>query len=733
VEAQELSERGDESVLRDWLSVLSRQKWIVVLTVTVVPLFAALASHRQQHLYQASATVLVNQQNATAEALNLSSAVNTPPDRYAATQAKLARVGTVATMAVSAAKVPGHTAAALLANSSVSSDPLSDLLTFSVTDPRPAVAIELVNAYAQQFTRYRHSLDSAVLAGAIADARRKIKTLEESGRGASPLSRRLAGTEGALEELQALQAAGSSAAAVGPAEGASLVQPQTKRNVLLGVIVGLALGIALAFIRESLDTRVRSAEEFQTRLGILLLGRVPKPDRRLAESGRMAIGPSSEAFRILKNRLDMLHLEDRVGSIVITSPLEDEDKAATAVNLAVTLARSGQHVTLVDLNLRDPTLHRLFGLDNRLGFTHIADGTVGLTDALNVVSVHTNESSTARGVLGVVTAGYRPRDPGEFLLTTRVPDALAALGGRCDLLLIDTPPMLPVGDAMTIAQHADAVVLVAGVNRVRRESLVETRHVLDACPALKLGVIATDGRHQHRVGTAFRWMRDDDAERESVVTAPSGENGSKPAQRFFPAISARVASADGRDSAKASRNDSDFPGGARAAGRRAPEDGGGSAVPLGPSPAESSGTAALRPDRGGATRPLAAGVPVIAYVDTNSGVGGHAAKKIERTCAREGWDLIEVVAERGDRRAADRPGLAYALDRIERGEANALVIRDLADLGRRGVGRAALTRRVRNTGAALVTCIPGSRPLIDQRADRRSPAASTWPQQVADA
>jgi DNA invertase Pin-like site-specific DNA recombinase len=133
------------------------------------------------------------------------------------------------------------------------------------------------------------------------------------------------------------------------------------------------------------------------------------------------------------------------------------------------------------------------------------------------------------------------------------------------------------------------------------------------------------------------------------------------------------------------------------------------------------------------TRPLAAGVPVIAYVDTSSGVGGRAAKKIERTCAREGWNVIEVVAERGDRCAADRPGLAYALGRIERGDANALVINDLADLGRRGVGRAALTRRVRNTGAALVTCVPGSRPLIDQRTERRSPTASTRPQQVPDA
>ena len=436
--------------------------------------------------------------------------------------------------------------------------------------------MKLANAYAQQFTRYRHKLDSAALSAAIADARRKIKALVGSGEGGSQLSRRLAATEGDLEELQTLQAAGSSAAVVGPAGSASLVQPQTKRNVLLGVIVGLALGIALAFIRESLDTRVRSADEFRARLGLPLLGQVPKPDRRLAESRQLATlteptSSSSEAFRILKNKLEMLQLEYHVGSIVITSPLEDEDKSTTAANLAVTLAQSGRHVILVDLNLRDPTVHQLFGLDNRLGFTHVAIGGVGVTDALNVVDVYTNRFSAAAGVLEVVTAGYRPRDPGEFLLSTCVPEALAGLAERCDLLLIDTPPVLPVGDAMTIAKHTDAVMLVAGVNRVRRESLVETRHVLDACPAIPLGVIATDGySYPHRVGTALTRMRSDYAEREGLAAAPSGGHGSKPAKKFFPAISARVASASAGDSAKARRNGqgSKVPAGGRAASRR---------------------------------------------------------------------------------------------------------------------------------------------------------------------
>ena len=97
---------------------------------------------------------------------------------------------------------------------------------------------------------------------------------------------------------------------MGPADSASLVQPKTKRNVILGVILGLALGIAMAFVREALDTRVRSADELRSRLGMPLLGQVPKPGRRLAQSGQLATlteprSSGTEAFRILKSRLEI--------------------------------------------------------------------------------------------------------------------------------------------------------------------------------------------------------------------------------------------------------------------------------------------------------------------------------------------------------------------------------------------------------------------------------------------
>ena len=499
---------NDESAFRDWLSLLVRQRWIVLAAVVVVPVIAFWVSHSQQPLYQASATVLVNEQNPADAALNLNSSAVSPPDRYAATQAVLARVGTVAELAVRAAGVPGMTAPQLLQNSSVSANPSADLLTFAVTDPDPATAAKLATAYAKAFTVYRRRLDTGAVGAALRDVRRRLAALLVAGGSGSVLYHQLAGTARDLETMQTLEASGKSAVVVGKAGGASQVQPRTSRNVALGILVGIALGVGLAFLREAFDTRVRSADELRGRLGMPLLGNVPKPDRSPSDGETLVTlaepaGASAEAFRILKTSLDISQLQHDVGSIMVTSTREGEGKSTTVANLAVILARSGRHVILVDLDLRHPRIDTFFDLDGQPGLTSVAVGDAELGDALCIVDVHPEPTVAAAGMLEVVRVGVTPPDPGEFLSSAFVGDALAKLAARCDVLLIDTPPLLAVGDAMTIATRADALVLVAGLNQVRRASLAETRRVLEACPALKLGVIATGGNGGDRYGYKY--------------------------------------------------------------------------------------------------------------------------------------------------------------------------------------------------------------------------------------
>ena len=527
----------------------------MLLAVSVVPLLAFAASQSQQRRYEASASVLLNEQNpTTAEALNLTSAPPSTPDRFVATQAKLARMSDVAKLAVQESGVPDHAAAALLANSSVSADLTDDLVRFSVADPVPSVAKRLANEYAGAFTRYRRRLDNAALSAALRGTRRKLDAILASGGGDSALFRRLEATQRDLEDLQTLQAAASSATLVGRAGSAVRVQPRTKRNVILGVIAGLAIGVAMAFFRETLDTRVRSADELRELLGVPLLGQVPKPALPLTPSRRLATladptGASTEAFGILKANLEISQLEHHADSIAITTPMQDEGGSAIAANLAVILARAGRRVILADLELRRPTVAALFGVGERPGLTDVAVG-APLEVVLKGIDVHPDRPSSAAGTLDVLTVGHPPPDPGEFLLSSAVADTLEVLEARCDVLLLATPSLLAAGEAMTIASHADALILVAGVDRVPREALVETRRVLERCPTFTLGVIATGCK---AAGRGDRGSRS-----RAAASRARAASVSEASEKLFAHISASVrslASAPARRRASAASPD----------------------------------------------------------------------------------------------------------------------------------------------------------------------------------
>ncbi len=193
---------------------------------------------------------------------------------------------------------------------------------------------------------------------------------------------------------------------------------------------------------------------------------------------------------------------------MITSTTAGEGKSTTAANLAVTLARSGRHVILLDLDLRQPGVDRFFDLDGRPGLTSVAVGEAGLADVLSVVDVHPESAVADTGILEVVKVGPAPPDPGEFLSSAFVSEAVRALAKRCDVLLIDSPPMLAVGDAMAIASRADAVVVVTELNQIRRVTLDRDTPHPRGLPGPQAGV----HRHgqQRPLGLRVRLRRPDE-------------------------------------------------------------------------------------------------------------------------------------------------------------------------------------------------------------------------------
>jgi succinoglycan biosynthesis transport protein ExoP len=518
------SARG--TALRDYLRVVRRRKWIILQAVVLVPLVAVGLSLQQRTMYRASAEVLLPTQNVVTQLSGVTDpSVYQSPDRRAQTQADLARVPAVARDALRRAGLQ-RTVSDFLNHSAATAKTDADLLELSADDHRPDVARRLATAYAQAFSAYRASLDTAPYANARRQATDELRALSPG----SPAYQQLLAKRAQLDTNMALLT--KNAVPVKAAESAARVQPRPVRNGVLGFVLGLVLGVALAFIREALDTRLRSSDEIEERVGLPLLARVPAPPKRLRKDGGLVMidephGAQAETFRLLRTNLDFVRMVSKPGTILVTSALEREGKSTTSANLAVALARAGQRVGLVDLDLRRPALHTFFDLDGLPGLTHIALREAELEDAL-VPFVFTNPTRNLnganqnggtngnghgirRGELVVVGSGPLPPNPGEFAGSPAVARVLDDLRKRFDTVLIDTPPALQVGDPMSLSRHVDGVLVVCRMDILRRPMLTDLRRTLDASPAEKLGFILTGAETEDGYGygsaTYYRYDR----------------------------------------------------------------------------------------------------------------------------------------------------------------------------------------------------------------------------------
>jgi tyrosine-protein kinase len=510
--------------LRDYGRVLWRRRWIVVLVTLIAPAAAVAMAERQAPSYQASAEVLLQNSNLASSLTGVAdTTLYQDPAWLDQTQADLASVPTVARRAIALAGIKGMSAADLLGESSVTPHSNSDFLDFTVSDGNPARAQKLATAYADAYTGYRSQVDTAAITRALDQANSHLARLRAQGDTRSSLYQSVASKVETLQTLAALQT--SNAYVVRDAGPAAQISPRPKRDGALALALGLILGIGLAFLRETLDTRIRSADEIAAALGLPLLARVSEPPKRLASKRQLSAlaepyGPASESFRLLRTSLDFASLERETRSILVTSALQGEGKSTTASNLAVALAQAGRRVALVDLDLREPSLHEFFDLDPAVGLTTVCLGERTLDEALQPIVVSGDRrlaappdegrpewranggaNGAARGaLLEVLLTGPLPPDPGEFVGTQVVADVLAELRQRAQIVVVDAPPLLGVVDALTLSSRVDGLLLVTRLTMLRRPLLHELHRVLETVPAAKLGFVLGDAGAEERYG-----------------------------------------------------------------------------------------------------------------------------------------------------------------------------------------------------------------------------------------
>lgn len=268
---------------------------------------------------------------------------------------------------------------------------------------------------------------------------------------------------------------------------ASPTSPNPPLNFVVGAVLGLAAGAALALALEALDRRIRGTDDLQ-RAGVTPIGAIPKStgladgQRVLEPAGRQDAGHFRirEAFNELRINLQYMNPDDPPRIITVTSASPGDGKSTVAANLAVTLARADVPVVLVDADLRKPTVATTFRLPRGAGLSDVVVGRAEFADAIHAPAGFDG--------LHVVPAGQIPPDPTQLVTSERFKQALEALA-ETHMVIVDAPPLLAVSDAAVMATRLDGAVLVLNAKSTTRDQVRQALTSLERVHAPVLGAV----------------------------------------------------------------------------------------------------------------------------------------------------------------------------------------------------------------------------------------------------
>lgn len=261
------------------------------------------------------------------------------------------------------------------------------------------------------------------------------------------------------------------------------VSPRPLVDFGLGMILGLLAGLGAALLREKLDTTIRTPDTLHRATGAALLGTLyfdPAARNSPLVTSQDSHAPRMEAFRVLRTNLQFVDVDRTSKVFVISSALPEEGKSTTAINLALTLAQAGQRTVLVEADLRRPRVASYLGAEQAVGLTTVLIGKVGLDEVIQ---------PWGEAGLHVITSGATPPNPAELLQSKAMDTLLHQLRERYDIVIIDSPPLLPVTDGAVLASQADGAILVVRYGRTTRDQAVQSAQRLHSADANLVGTI----------------------------------------------------------------------------------------------------------------------------------------------------------------------------------------------------------------------------------------------------
>ena len=424
----------------NYLKILRKYWWMIPIAVVIAGGIAAYVTYTTPRQYASRMTFFVQ---TPSNQLSVAAQGDTFGQNRVNSYVQLVTTDRVIKPVLAETKIP-LTASQLAKEITATGDVNTVLLSVTVTDPVPARSLQIATSISTQFVKLVADLENTTQAG------------------------------GASVRLELVS---------GPSLNPTPVEPRPIVNYGVAVLIGLIVGIGSAVARDVLDTSVRSPTglEHASRsavLGVIAYDETAKTHPLIIDHHAQSL--RAEAFRQLRTNLEFIDVDRPSRTLVITSSVPNEGKSTTATNLAVIFAEAGKSVLLIEADLRRPRVAEYLGIEGAIGLSNVLAGQATVDEVLQ---------PWGRGGLTVLPSGSLPPNPSELLGSNSMVALLSDLKKRFDVILLDSPPLLPVTDAVILAAHADGAILVARYGSTSRHQVALAASYLAKVDARVLGCV----------------------------------------------------------------------------------------------------------------------------------------------------------------------------------------------------------------------------------------------------
>jgi len=533
--------------LRQYFAIFVRWLWLIILGTVLAAATAYIVSATMSPVYKATTTLFISQaaNPSSPTALDYSSILGS--ERLARTYGELIKKRPVLQEVIDSLNLRDEKGNPLSLETLAASIDVrlvrdTQLVEVAVEHTDPALAAAIANRVTAVFIRQNEAMQLARFADSKQSLEKQLASLDQDIKDTQKAldaarAAAIAGTADKQAEVIRLENAltayrSSYAALLKSYEDLRLAEARTVDNVivaepaqvpekpvrpnkalktLLAGVVGMMLAVGAAFLIEYLDDTVKTSEELNQALGVTALGVISRmpPTEKASDGLITAAHPKShiaEAYRVLRTNLQFASVTRPLRSILVTSANPSEGKSTTVANLGVVLAQAGKRVILVDGDLRRPSLHKIFEVPNTAGLTNLLLQDEPCLDG--------HMADTRIENLKVIPSGPLPPNPSELLGSQRMKHLVEVLKEEADIVLFDSPPILPVADAAVLSTVTDGVMLVVEAGSTRRDVLAQARAALAQAGAYLVGAALNKLRPSRGSGYYYYYYYTPEGERK---------------------------------------------------------------------------------------------------------------------------------------------------------------------------------------------------------------------------